>query len=571
MTTHLTRRTLFTLAGASTLPLLVPGVAAAREFDRPYAGFAPPNTTLKTATPASVGLNPAPIEAARAKLAAYEAGTGLPHPQFPGHVAVMGHEGRIVATDVGGYAVLYADATTMLPPAQRVPMREDTIVDLASVSKLFTSIAVVQLVEAGIVDLDATVATYLPAFGNRGKEAITVTQLLAHTSGLAAWLPLWSGYPDKASRIAAVMNATLPSAPGSVYRYSDLNLITLGVLVEKLTGKTLDAVVRERITAPLGMRDTGYNPADRSRTAATEFQVAPPRGMVRGEVHDENAWSLGGVSGHAGVFSTARDLSVLCQALLNGGTYAGRRILSHTSVELLITNVNQAFPGDDHGLGFELNQRWYAEGLSHPREAGHTGYTGTSLVIDFAARSFAILLTNRVHPSRSWGSINPARRAWAQGLALAMPVTPTRGPDAWFTGTQDATTATLDLPLVTARAAQLRFALFVDTEETDPFRLEVSTDEGATFIPLEFRVHDRGRTFVPPGGAWAESGTRRWAQARATLPAGNLIVRFAHSTDELYLGRGVYVDDVQVTGGVRFDGEKNPDAFRAAGWTRASS
>ncbi len=312
-------------------------------------------------------------------------------------------------------------------------------------------------------------ATWLPEFGNHGKEGITVTQLLAHTSGLPAWLPLWSRYPDRATRLAAVMDAVPTSLPGSSYLYSDLNLITLGVLVERLRRMPLDVVVRERITAPLGMTDTGYHrsgevaPDIVARSAATEYQVAPPRGMVRGEVHDENAWSLGGVAGHAGVFSTARDMSVLCQTLLNAGAYGGARILSRRSVELLITNVNGAFPGDAHGLGFELEQRWYAEGLTHPREAGHTGYTGTSVVIDFASRSFAILLTNRVHPSRSWGSINPARRAWAQGLALAMPVRPAKGDVAWFTGAQDAATATLDLPLELSRESAIRFALFVDT------------------------------------------------------------------------------------------------------------
>ncbi len=129
-------------------------------------------------------------------------------------------------------------------------------------------------------------------------------------------------------------------------------------------------MVRERITEPLGMHDTGYNPRDRERTAATEYQSTPTPRMVWGEVHDENAWSLGGVAGHAGVFSTAADLSVLAQALLNGGVYRGQRVLSRKSVADLITNYNQDFPGDAHGLGFELDQRWYMDALSGPRTAG---------------------------------------------------------------------------------------------------------------------------------------------------------------------------------------------------------
>ena len=150
--------------------------------------------------------------------------------------------------------------------------------------------------------------------------------------------------------------------------------------------------------------------------------------MVRGSVHDENAWSLNGVAGHAGVFSTADDLAVLAQTIINGGAYGGTRILSEDSVDALLHNENAAFPGNSHGLGFELDQMWYMDGLSGPETAGHTGYTGTSIVIDRASRSFVILLTNRVHPSRSWGSNNPARRAVARDMALATPGAAAGGP-----------------------------------------------------------------------------------------------------------------------------------------------
>lgn len=565
-TTHM-----FRIAAASLTALCLAAAyapaAQARDFDRPYTGYDNPHTRLRPGTPASVGLDPAPIEAAKAKIRAYESATGTP--LYPGAVGVMGHEGTIVAKDVSGYARLYADATTKLPESERVPMRGDTIFDLASVSKLFTSLVVVQLIEQGKVELDAPVARYLPEFGGQGKDALTVRHLLTHTSALPAWLPLWSQYPDKPSRIAAVMNATPTNPPDTIYRYSDLNLITLGVMVERVTGTTLDRVVADRITTPLRMKDTGYNPTDRRRTAATEFQTAPARGMVWGEVHDENAWSLGGVAGHAGVFSTADDLAILCQTLVNGGIYDHRRILAKESVDLLIHNFNTKFPGDDHGLGFELNQRWYAEGLSHPAEAGHTGYTGTSIVIDFASRSFAVLLTNRVHPSRNGGSVNVARRDWAQGLALAMPVRPDKGRDAWFTGITNGTTATLDLPLqVGGTGASVRFDAMVDVEETDPLVLERSTDGGATWAKVPFSVSLPGREVVHTDGAWATSGVRRWVRIDAALPAGDQVVRWRHTTDALYLGRGVYVDDIQVRGGAKVDGEKEPGRFTATGWVR---
>lgn len=374
-----------------------------------------------------MGLDPAPVAEACARIHAHEQAGPGGHPLFAGAVGIMGHAGHVVERDASGWALRYADSTTELPPDQWEPMRTDTVFDLASMSKLFTSIALVQLVEEGTVSLEGAVAAYLPEFAANGKESVTVRQLLTHTSGLTSWLPLWSAWPDRAARIAAVLDQPLAHAPGTTYLYGDLNLLTLGVLVERLRRQPLDAVVHDRITEPLGMTHTGYNPTDTASVAATEYQTDPPRGLVRGEVHDENAWSLGGVAGHAGVFSTVDDLAVLSQALLDGGAYRGRRILSRQSVEALVTNVNQAFPGDDHGLGFELDQRWYMDVLSGPGTAGHTGYTGTSLVIDFTTRSFAILLTNRVHPSRDWGSVNVARREWAHGLSAAMAAGPARG------------------------------------------------------------------------------------------------------------------------------------------------
>ena len=547
--------------------------AGAEDFSKPFHGFAPPNTVLRDASPASVGLDPAPIATAVDQIRAHESAPVGGHPMYAGAVGIMGHDGRIVERDASGWALRYATATTELPRDQWVPMRDDTLFDLASVSKLFTSLAVVQLMEEGKVDLESPVAAYLPEFAANGKESVTVRQLLTHTSGFVAWLPLWSKYPDKASRIKAVMDQPLTNPAGSTYLYSDLNLITLGVMVERLRGESLDQVVADRITGPLGMTETGYNPTDRPRTAATEYQTSPARGMVWGEVHDENAWSLGGVAGHAGVFSTVDDMAILSQALLNGGTYRGHRILSRDSVSSLITNFNENFPGDDHGLGFELNQRWYMDSLSGPRTAGHTGYTGTSIVIDFSSRSFAVLLTNRVHPSRSWGSNNVARREWAGGLGQAMRVRPQHGDTAWFSGAQNATTHTLTTPTlaVPASGGNLGFDLFLDTEETDLLTLERSTDGGTTWAPQPFETRDRGET-SSSDGVVSGSGDRRWVQARADLAPGTQQLRWRYATDGSYLGRGVYVDDIHVGahGGALLDGEKSPDSLVADGWTLRS-
>jgi CubicO group peptidase (beta-lactamase class C family) len=569
------------LGGTLLLPVVSASAArshphgSAGRYDRPQDGFAPAGTVLSDSTPAGAGLDPAPIRDALDQIAGWEEPSGAARPLYAGAVTLMGHDGRVVAREASGYALRYADgAGTELPRDQWVPMRDDTVFDMASVSKLFTSILVMQQVERGALRLDEPVATYLPEFAAHGKGSITVQQLLTHTSGLEPFLPLWRDWPDKASRIAAVLDVAPTSTPGTTYVYSDLNLITLGVLLERQTGSSLDRLVAQRVTGPLGMKDTGYNPdpALRPRIAATEFQSAPARGMVWGEVHDENAWSLGGVAGHAGVFSTAQDMAVLAQAMLNGGTYGGDRILSPSNVEAMTTNYNVAFPDDAHGLGFELDQRWYMSGLSGPRTAGHTGYTGTSVVVDFASRSFVIVLSNRVHPSRSWGSSNPARGVAAQGLALALGVRPRHGATAWFSGTKDATSATLTTrTLELPRTARLSFDLFVDTESSDPLTLEASRDGGRTWAALPFGLRDRGEV-TATDGVVATSGTRRWQQATATLEPGSVQVRWRYATDALYAGRGVFVDGVRVvagSGGLALDGERHPEALIPQGWSPA--
>lgn len=551
--------------------------AHAHDYTEVNNGFMPPNTMLRESTPEEVGLRSEPIEQARAALRAMqEIQPDATHPLFPGAVAIAGHDGAIVAREASGYSYLYDGPDSLAPESERVEMRGDTIFDLASVSKLFTSLAAVQLVDEGQLDLDAPVSDYIDGYEVNGKEDVTVRMLLTHTTGLPAWLPLWSKYPTVEERLRAVVDATPTDAPGTVYRYSDLNLISLGMIVEKLRGAPLDEVVKTHITDPLGMHDTGYNPLDwpveRERIAATEWQEdTAGRGMVWGEVHDENAWSLDGVAGHAGVFSTADDLAILSQALLNGGRYHGAQILSRKGVELLITDFNEEFPGDDHGLGFELNQRWYMAGLSGPRTAGHTGYTGTSLVIDFDSRSFAILLTNRVHPLRTSGSVNPARRVWAQGLALAMPVRPSKGPDAWFTGVTDATTSTLTLPVHATAKAKLKFDLFIDTEETDKLHVEVSRDGGTTWEPLAITVKDRkGKAKLVSDGTLSMSGLRRYVKVTAELAAGDELIRWRSVTDDNSLGRGIYVDNVTVKGkGAHVDAERNPELFTAEGWALA--
>jgi len=358
-----------------------------------------------------------------------------------------------------------------------------------------------------------------------------------------------------------------------VYEYSDLNLISLGVLAERLTGKSLDVLVAEGITAPLKMVDTGYNPdaSEKPRIAATEYQTSPARGMVWGSVHDENAWSLGGVAGHAGIFSTAADMAILAQTMLNGGTYGGERILSEASVRAMTTDENTAFPGDSHGLGFELNQLWYMGGLGAGSTAGHTGYTGTSLVIDFTSRSFVVLLTNRVHPSRSWGSNNPSRRAIAQGLAEALAVSPRKGRTEWFSGTEDASEHTLSVDVAADSGVSLSFDVFADLESSDVFALEASPDGGSTWslVPYTVRFSDR---VVETDGTFDNQGHRDWGRATATVPDGTDTLRWRLTTDANTQGRGAFVDAVTLREGRRvvLNGEADAAAFTADGFTEVT-
>ena len=501
------------------------------------------------------------------------------HPSYPGAVVLAAHNGIVVQRFAIGDAVRYASPTVELPPEQRIPARVDTLYDLASVSKLFTTVVLLQLVEAGRVDLDAPVATYVPEFAAGGKAAITPRNLLNHNSGLPAFLPFYSSYPTPETRLAAALATPVVAGtrPGAQYVYSDIGLIALGVLIQRVTGTTLDVAVRERVTGPLSMTDTQYNPGPelKSRIAATEYEPYVNRGMVWGEVHDENAWSLGGVAGHAGLFSTADDLAIFCQMLLNGGHYRGHRILSEAMVRQALVNYNAGielqYPESDRGLGFELNKHWYMDAMASPVSFGHTGFTGTSLVMDPLSHSFLILLSNRVHPDRNWGTNTAARRAIARPFADAHPVRPVFGGTAWRTERRDNSTVTLTAPLRRPAAghALASFLLWYDTEpRSDSVIVETSAD-GITWAPLPLTLRSVGHRFTTDGSLTGYGG-RRWWQVTAALPAGTTALRWSYRTDVSAQGRGVYVDhllSVDPRGPLFAAG----DTWTPDGWTESAS
>ncbi|PYI57142.1 serine hydrolase domain-containing protein [Paenibacillus flagellatus] len=316
----------------------------------------------------------------------------------PGGVAAIGRHGRVAAVHAVGVA------HTAAPDGGRLPAAPGTIYDCASLTKVVATLPLaLLLVDRGRLRLDDPVAVYLPAFAAEGKSAVTVKQLLTHTSGLLSHKDMYShGWtPDEVK--AHVLGQPLEYEPGTKMVYSDLGFITLGAIVSELFGEPLADAARKHVFEPLGMSDTRFLPREelRPRIAATEYDAGLGRHKW-GEVHDENAGALGGASGHAGLFSTAADLAKYAAMWLAQGRIGGSgRLLSAAAVEAA---TRCATPGlaANRGLGWVLKgDPWDASGdLLSPSCYGHTGFTGTSLWMDPAADCFAVLLTNRVHYGR---------------------------------------------------------------------------------------------------------------------------------------------------------------------------
>ena len=348
---------------------------------------------------------------------------------FPGGVVAVGSRGTLAHLSAVGRMTYDTDAAAVA---------EDTIYDLASLTKVIatTTMAMI-LVDEGRLRLDSLVQEYLPRFVGANKDKVTVRHLLTHTAGVDWWAPLYEeirGAPAYLDRIQAM---DLVSEPGSTYLYSDLGLILLGEVLERVAGQPLQEFVEARVFEPLSMVDTGFRPVEavRSRVAPTEND--PWRGrLLHGEVHDENAFALGGVAPHAGLFGTASDLARFAQMMLNGGVLEHRRIVSRATIELFTEKAGLA--GSTRALGWDTKspEKSSAGVLFSPRSYGHTGFTGTSMWIDPDRALFVILLTNRVHPTRDNKQIRTIRPRVADAAVRALadprlppPVTPSpRGP-----------------------------------------------------------------------------------------------------------------------------------------------
>ena len=331
--------------------------------------------------------------------------------QMPGAVLLVGHDGQVIYRKAFGNRAL---------EPRREPMTADTIFDLASLTKVIaTTTAVMQLVQKGEVRLNDPVAKYIPEFAQNGKEDVTVRNLLTHYSGLRGDFdldPPWQGR-DAALRLAYAETPVSP--PGSRFIYSDTNFITLGALVEHVTGTTLDDYCARKIFRPLHMAHTRFLPpaAWRPKIAPTEYDEQGK--MLRGVVHDPRARRMGGVAGHAGLFSTADDLSKFARALLQGSP-----ILAANVVEKMTTPQQPPTAQELRGFGWDIDSPFSSNrgDLLPVGSFGHTGFTGTSIWIDPTTRTYIILLTSSVHP-RGQGSVVALRSKIATAVAAALPLT----------------------------------------------------------------------------------------------------------------------------------------------------
>jgi uncharacterized protein YbbC (DUF1343 family)/CubicO group peptidase (beta-lactamase class C family) len=341
----------------------------------------------------------------------------------PGAVILVGHQGKVVYRKAFGFR--------SLAPA-RQPMTENTIFDLASLTKVVaTTTAVMRLVDAGLVKLGDPVSKYIPEFRSNGKSRITIKQLLTHTSGLRAEVNSrcrWTGYEGA---IAAIADDQPVRPPGTSFHYSDANFITLAEVVHRVTRTPFDIYCQEKIFKPLGMRHTAFRPPAKWQPliAPTDYQGNRLRW---GEVSDPTAHRMGGVAGNAGVFSSADDLAILMQMIMNGGAIQGKRILSAKAVATMTKPYYVPGSSVQRGLGWDMESP-YSRGFNagFPKGSfGHTGYTGTSIWADPNSKTFLIILTSRLHPSGR-GDVKDLRTRVTQAVASAAHMGPPARVEEW--------------------------------------------------------------------------------------------------------------------------------------------
>jgi len=335
---------------------------------------------------------------------------------FPGGVLAVGYRGELFVHAFGRQT--YEATSPAVTP--------DTLYDAASLTKaVATTTLVAMQVEAGRLALDLPVSRYIPEWANgpnpEWRKTVTLRHLLTHSSGLPAHKDYFLTIRSQREAVTRICQEPLEYQPGSKSVYSDLDFILFGEILERVTGKSVSQLAREEIFTPLGMSNTMFQPPKTlaARIAPTENDMAYRKRLVRGEVHDENAFAMGGVAGHAGMFATAPDLAVFCEMLLNGGIYAHHRFLTRATVTQF--TAPQALSANTRTLGWMVPTQDSSSGhYFSARSFGHTGFTGTSLWIDPDGQLFVILLTNRVYPTRANGKIAAVRPALHDAVVEAL-------------------------------------------------------------------------------------------------------------------------------------------------------
>ena len=336
---------------------------------------------------------------------------------FPGAYAVIGSSRGILVRDSVG-RLDYA-------PGEPMP-NAHTLWDMASLTKILgVTSALNQLVAAGRVQLDDPVQKYLPQFAGANKDRVTIRNLITHTGGLQSWRPLHKEADSPDSAVALVMMTALDTVPGARMVYSDLGLIVLGKLVEKVTGMPLDQYLAKNVFEPAGMNETMYRPPESLRPRIAPTEIDPWRQRhLRGEVHDENAFALGGVAGHAGLFSTGEDMARFARMWLMHGNIDGHQVLDSATADRFTVWQDSARHNRAIGWMKPAPPGWAGGTKMSSRAYGHTGFTGTSLYIDPERDVFVLLLTNRVNPTRMNTKIGRVRNGLADAVMSVVLTTP---------------------------------------------------------------------------------------------------------------------------------------------------
>jgi len=353
--------------------------------------------TLATAAPETRGFKPGTFEDVDATVERF-----LASKAFPGAVVAAGREGALVHLKAYGKRTYEPDAP---------PMTTDTVFDLASLTKVIaTTTMSMMLVDDGRLKLDRRVREYFATFTGGSKDQVTISHLLTHSSGIDWWAPLYKEARSLPEYLKRILPMDLKYEPGSKSVYTDLGVMMLGEILERSAGMDLNTFVKRRIFEPMKMRDTGFNPPEslKPRIAPTEIDTEWRKRLIWGEVHDENAFGLGGVAPHAGLFGTAPDLARFATMLLNGGVFENRRYIAPETLARFTTRAG--VPDSSRALGWDTASENSSAGtLMSKRAFGHTGFTGTSMWMDQETGVFVIILTNRVHPTRENNQIREAR------------------------------------------------------------------------------------------------------------------------------------------------------------------